>query len=157
MAPPDRTSREKHEEFRAKVMARLVQEGFDVYAPPINEPGIHCVVRVDPKGGRDAVHVDVRVHGRAKGVKCPATFAALRIECPNSRLYFIFYSEEADTYWVMPSLDLVEGASRNKTGDNAGTYTIVLARRSRATGKMTPNERFAAYRGNFDLLREAPE
>jgi hypothetical protein len=37
---------------------------------------------------------------------------------------FVFFSEGADDYWVMPSLDLVKEATRNKEGINAGRREV---------------------------------
>jgi hypothetical protein len=64
---------------------------------------------------------------------------------------FVFYSEGADAYWVMPSLDLVDEATRNKEGANAGRYSIVFTN-TRRDGKPYPRPRFDAWRDNWEAF-----
>lgn len=75
------------------------------------------------------------------------------MEITNSRpnYFFIFYSEQADAYWVVPSEELVRLASRNRTGRNAGRYTINFCN-VRADGTVAPRPKFDQYRNNFSLL-----
>jgi hypothetical protein len=42
---------------------------------------------------------------------------------PRPDYFFIFYSEQANTYWVVPSEELVRFARRNKTGRRDGTLS----------------------------------
>ena len=49
--------------------------------------------------------------------------------------FFIFYSELIDTYWVIPSLDLIKEANQNKTGANKGKYSIVFVNITKTGGK----------------------
>jgi len=42
----------------------------------------------------------------------------MEIRQPRENYYFIFYSELINTYWVIPSLDLVKEANQVKSGNN---------------------------------------
>jgi len=64
---------------------------------------------------------------------------------------FVFYSEGADTYWVMPSLDLVKQAACNKEGVNAGKYSIVFTN-LRKDGRPYPRPRFDEWIDNWPAL-----
>jgi len=84
----------------------------------------------------------------------------MAVVCPRPNFFFIFYSEDADTYWVVPSLQLVKEANRNKggkdgNGRNKGKYTIKLANFSKTKQRAVPRPRFRRYENNFDLLRSA--
>ena len=85
-----------------------------------------------------------------------ATFAALQIREPRRDFWFIFYSEAAGTYWVMPSKDGVRLGNENKGGEsgdgkNKGRFTLVLANRTKAG--WTPRPKFRAYENDFEALR----
>ena len=141
----------KRQEFLA--IAELLRRGFDVYLTLVDDQQIDCVVRreVDEK----PVYLDIQIKARSKDCnpRNAGTFAALEVRNPRPNFFFIFYSEQADSYWIMPSLDLVKEANQNKTGQNAGCYRIVFTNLSRKTGQVSPRPRFEKYRNNFDLLK----
>ncbi len=64
---------------------------------------------------------------------------------------FVFYSEAADAYWIMPSADLVSEATCNKEGKHAGKYTIVFTN-GHSDGRAHPRPRFDAWRGNWSAF-----
>jgi hypothetical protein len=74
----------------------------------------------------------------------------MEIRNPRSNFYFIFYAEKLKTYWVIPSLRLIQEARRNKTGRNAGKYSINFCNVSAAGAR--PRPRFKDYENNFELL-----
>ena len=141
----------KRQEFVA--IAELLRRGFDVYMPLVDDQQIDCVIRQDTEKG--PVYQDVQIKARPKDcdLKNFGRFAGMRISDPRSNYFFIFYSESVNSYWVIPSLDLVRVASRNRSGENKGKYTIVLATYSKKTGETKPRPVFDKYRGNVDLLR----
>jgi hypothetical protein len=63
---------------------------------------------------------------------------------------FVFYSEAAGTYWVMPSLDLVKEATCNKEGINAGNTRWCLPIREKMEDLIHP--RFDTWRDNWDAF-----
>jgi hypothetical protein len=65
------------------------------------------------------------------GAKNSGIFAAMENRHPRENFFFILYSEQANTYWVTPSLELVKEANQNKTGINKGNFTIVFAKSTR--------------------------
>jgi len=121
----------KRQEFVA--IAELLRRGLDVYLTLVDDQQIDCVVRKEVSG--EPVYLDIQIKARSK-------------EC---------YSEQADCYWVLPSLELIKEANRNKTGQNAGKYRIVFTNLSRKTGQVVPRPRFEMYRNNFELLKNYGE
>lgn len=114
----------------------------------VDDQQIDCVVRLNR---RKPVYIDIQIKARSKTAKNPGTFAALKVEEPRSNYFFLFYSEAANQYWVMPSLDLVKEANVSKSGKNVGKYRIVFTN-TRRNGDVVPRPRFEDYRENFDLL-----
>jgi len=141
----------KRQEFVA--IAELLRRGFDVYMTLVDDQQIDCVIRQETRKG--PVYQDIQI--KAGSRYCAPTnfgrFAGMRIPDPRPGYFFIFYSEPAGAYCVMPSLDLVRLASQNRKGKNKGTYTIQLARWRRRTTEVRPRPKFDRYRDNFDLLR----
>jgi len=148
----DTASFGKRQEFVA--IAELLHRGFDVYATLVDDRQIDCVIR-NEVDGRPA-YLDIQIKARSKqcAPKNAGRFAAMDIPNPRHNYFFIFYSEQVDAYWVVPSLDLVAHASRNRSGQNEGRYSIDLTRLYRKTGQVVPRPKFDTYRGNFDLLKE---
>ncbi len=72
---------------------------------------------------------------------------------PRDNLWFIFYTEKSNHYWVMPSRDVARLSHKNKSGANAGKYSLHLPKLETANKAM----RFSGYRDNdgFDLMRAA--
>lgn len=115
----------------------------------VDDQQIDCVIRFEVDG--EPVYIDVQIKARSKDAKQPGTFAALEVRYPRPNFAFVFYSEAADTYWVMPSLDLIKEATQNKQGVNAGRYSIVFTN-NRKDGKTYPRPRFEPWRENWDSL-----
>jgi len=134
------------------VIAELLRRGFDVYQTLVDDQGIDCVIRQERDG--EIRYLEIQIKARSKDCK-PSNaglFAAMEIINPRPNYYFIFYSEQADAYWVIPSLELVQHAVRNRTGKNKGRYTIKLCN-VKADGTVVPRPKFERYRNNFDLLK----
>jgi len=152
MAFRDSASFGKRQEFVA--IAELLRRGFDVYLTLVDDQQIDCVVRKEIKGV--PLYLDIQIKARSKDCnpKNAGRFAALEVRNPRPNFFFIFFSEQADTYWIISSLNLIEEANRNKTGKMAGRYSIVFTNVSRKTGKVTPRPRFEKYQGNFNTLKD---
>lgn len=136
-------------------VAELLRRGFDVYMTLVDDQQIDCVVRQERNG--KLRYLDVQIKARSTVAKHAATFAALDVRAPRKNFWFIFYSEAADTYWVMPSLDLVKPvvSNQNKGGDggkgkNKGKFTIKLANKNKDGWK--PRPKFSQYENAFDSL-----
>jgi hypothetical protein len=91
----------------------------------VDDQQIDCVVRLEVN--THPVYIDVQIKARSADAKHPGTFAGLTVRDPRPNFMFVFYSEASAAYWIMPSLDLVKEATRNKGGRNAGKYTINFA------------------------------
>jgi hypothetical protein len=151
--PPDRRFRDragfgKRQEFRA--IAELLKLGFDVYLPLVDDQGIDCVVRREQ--GDKLYYWDIQIKARSTEIKAAnaGLFAALTIPKPRENYIFIFYAEQVDTCWVIPSLELVKLAFQNKGGKNARKYSIDLCHRE--GGKAVPDPRYRDYEDAFHLL-----
>jgi len=136
-------------------VAELLRRRFDVYMTLVDDQQIDCVIRQECNG--KLRYLDVQIKARSKDAKHAATFAALDVRTPREDFWFIFYSEAADTYWVMPSMDLVKPgiANQNKggadgKGKNKGKYTIKLANKNK--GGWKPRPKFTQYEDAFDRL-----
>lgn len=138
----------KRQEFVA--IAELLRRGFDVYLTLVDDQGIDCIVRLD----RDPpVYLDVQIKARSRDVKNPGTFTPLEVQSPRPNYFFIFYSEAADAYWVMPSLDIVAKANVRKSGESEGKFRLEFVNVS-VSGEARPRPKWDEYRDQFDLLSD---
>jgi hypothetical protein len=137
----------KRQEYIA--VAELLRRGYDVYMTLVDDQQIDCVVRVEVNS--HPVYIDVQIKARSADAKQAGTFSALAVRDPRPNFMFVFYSEGANAYWIMPSLDLVTEATRNKEGVNAGRYSIVFTN-IRADGTPHPRPRFNAWKGNWEAF-----
>ena len=136
----------KRQEFAA--IAKLLGLNFDVYLTLVDDQQIDCVIRQEKDG--ELRYLDIQIKARSREAQHPGFFAAMAIPNPRENYYFIFYDERVDTYWVIPSLRLIEEARQNKTGKNVGKYSIGLCGSLNAGAK--PRPRFVEYQDRFDLL-----
>ncbi len=141
----------KRQEYIA--VAELLRRNFDVYMTLVDDQQIDCVVRLP---GSPPSYVDIQIKARSKTAKYACTFAAFEIREPRENFLFVFYSEACDTYWIMPSLDVVRFANRNKNGKNAGKLRIVFGN-CNVSGDWVPRPKWKAYGNAFHLISEARE
>lgn len=119
----------KRQEFIA--MATLLEKGFDVYPALVDDMGIDCIVRINSKR-----YVDIQIKARSnktKTLRQRAYFPQIAIVEPRENYLFMLYSEYLDSYWIIPSLDIIEMAfignchvSKMKTGKNIDSYSISI-------------------------------
>jgi hypothetical protein len=142
----------KRQEFAA--IAELLKRNYDVYSTLVDDQQIDCIVRLQ----RDPypVYVDVQIRARSKDAKNPGTFAAMEIRKPRPNFYFIFYSEAANQYWIMPSLEVSKLANRAKSGKAIGRYRIVFTN-TNVKGEVRPRPKWEKWRNNFQLLECAKD
>jgi hypothetical protein len=114
----------------------------------VDDQGIDCIIRQERES--ELRYLDVQIKARSKDCnpRNAGRFAAMDIANPRPNYFFIFYSEQANTYWVVPSEELVRLARRNKTGRNEGRYTINFCN-VRADGTVAPRPKFDRYKNNF--------
>ena len=89
----------KRQEFVA--IAELLRLGHDVYMTLVDDQQIDCVIRKDSK-----TYLDIQIKARSRDCKPnnAGRFAALEVRKPRPNFFFIFYSEQANCYWVMRHL-----------------------------------------------------
>ena len=138
-------------------IAKLLELKFDVYTPLVDDQGIDCIIR---RGDNDYVELQIKARSKICQPKDAGMFSAMKIPEPRKNYFFIFYSEQAEQdgkqgiYWIFPSLKLVNEASKNEKGTDAGTYNINLTRQKK--GKVYPSEKYSEYINNFELLTTSP-
>lgn len=136
----------KRQEYVA--VAELLRRGLDVYMTLVDDQQIDCIIRQEKDG--ELRYLDIQIKARSNDAKNPATFAAMAVRKPRKDFYFMFYSEQANTYWVVPSLELVEEANLAKSGKNKGRYSIKFVNKVKAGFR--PRPRFKKYENAFALL-----
>ena len=126
-----------------------------MYLTLVDDQGIDCVVRQD--SGR---YYDVQIKARSKdgNPRNAGHFPLLAIDEPRRSYVFVFYSERARTYWVIPSTTLVTPGFCNvvKSGPSQGRYRILLTNYSTATGEVTPRPKYREYEHAFEAAFGAP-
>jgi hypothetical protein len=147
----------KRQEYIA--VAELLRRDFDVYMTLVDDQQIDCVIRLEDEDGPPR-YLDIQIKARSRDAKHAATFAALQIRQPRDNFWFIFHSEAAGTYWVMPSKEVVRLSNENKGGEsgdgkNKGKFTIKLANQN-TNGDWIPRPKFRAFEGAFEALRQKP-
>ena len=108
----------KRQEYAA--IAELLRRGFDVYPTLVDVQGIDCVIRLDEER-----YLDIQIKARSIEAKQWNFFAAMTVN-PRDNFYFIFYTEKNDTFWVIPSRDLVDLCVENPSGKNKGKMNLSL-------------------------------
>ena len=98
--------------------------------------------------------MDIQIKARSRNAQQAATFAAMEIRNARENFFFLFYSEACDTYWVMPSLDVVRLAYCNKEGKNAGKFSLTFCNMNVA-GRWNPRPKWSQYENAFDLISKA--
>ena len=146
----DTASFGKRQEFIA--IARLLEEGFDVYQTLVDDKQIDCVIR--GHGEPVPVYVDVQIKARSKnaGEKSWATWPGIKLPSPRANFFFVFFSQPRDAYWVVPSEELAKYASQNKSGKYASNYTVTLETKTADGWRKNPS--FARFKNDFETLRE---
>ena len=130
-------------------IAELLRRGFDVYIPLVDNQGIDCVIR---HSDNDYVELQIKARSADCERENAGKFTRLKIPKPRENYFFIFYSEQAKTFWILPSTYLVAKARKNKTGDNKGTYNINLTGVKK--GEAYALSKYSEYENNFEILRK---
>jgi hypothetical protein len=138
----------KRQEYVA--VAELLKRGFDVYMTLADDQQIDCVIRQEKDGKLRYLDVQIKARSSTCEKSAGGLFAGMQIRQPRENFYFIFYSEAAETYWVIPSLAVVCEANVNKNGKHRGKYRLMLCNLNKAGLK--PRPRFVRYENAFELL-----
>ena len=143
-----RNSKSFGERYEYRAISELLENGYDVYKTLVDDQGIDCVIRKDI--GNSPKYIDMQIKARSRNPKYPATFSAMDIKNPRPNYAFMFYSEQLNEFWIIPSMELSSGLSyQNRNGKNKGRYRIDLA--ARQGGKPIPKGSFDKYKGQNGL------
>jgi len=115
----------------------------------VDDQQIDCIVRIERRD--KPVYLDIQIKARSHSAKHAGLFAGLKIDKPRENFIFVFFSEIANTYWIIPSKDLVGLASRNQKGLNQGKYSVTLASQRR-NGEVVLNEKFNKWENDWSVL-----
>ncbi len=143
----DSASFGKRQEYIA--VAEMLKRGFDVYMTLVDDQQIDCILRV---GRAMPKYVDVQIKARSSSAKYPCFFADLQIQKPRSNYVFVFYSEKAECYWVVPSTDLSKISQKSSKADGTVCYNIKFGAVLK-NGDVKIYPKFEKYRDNFNLLK----
>lgn len=143
-----RASFGKRQEYIA--IAELLKQGYDVYIPLVDDQHIDCVIR---RADHDYVDLQIKARSKDGQPREVGKFAAMEIPNPRDKYFFIFYSDHIETYWIFPSIVLVDLASQIKKGKHLGKYTVNLTGCSKKKGGVYPFPKYSEYQNNFDILR----
>ncbi|GAA0894125.1 hypothetical protein GCM10009122_38050 [Fulvivirga kasyanovii] len=148
----DSASYGKRQEYKA--IAKLLELGFDVYSTLVDDKGIDCVIRIN---NRRYLDIQIKARSNTCDLKNRGYFPLLTIREKCDNYFFVLYSEFIDSYWVIPSQDIVflasqekTNVSENKKGKNTGKYAV------RVVGtKCNPLPQFEKYKNEkgFVLLK----
>jgi hypothetical protein len=141
----------KREEYVA--VTELLRRGFDIYMTLIDDQQIDYIIRQEQKS--KLRYLDVQIKARSNNVKHAGTFAVLTVRNPRSNYLFIFFSEVINTYWIIPSIDLVKldninKGGKSKKGKNKDKFIIILANKNKTGWK--PRPKFSQYENNFSSM-----
>jgi hypothetical protein len=142
----------KRQEFVA--IAELLKRNYDVYLTLVDDQQIDCIVRLEREPF--PVYVDIQIKARSKKAKNPGTFAAMEIRKPRPNFFFIFYSEAANEYWIMPSLEVAKLANQGKSGKAIGRYRIVFTN-TNVKGEVRARPKWEKWKNKFDLVQLAKD
>lgn len=129
-------------------IAELLRRNYDVYMTLVDDMQIDCIIRFDHDPPR---YIDIQIKARSRTAKNPGTFAAMEIRKPRDDFFFIFYSEAANHYWVMPSKEIAKQASVSKSGRSIGRYKIDFTN-TNSKGEVRPRPKWNGYLDRFELL-----
>ena len=143
----------KRQEFGA--ISELLRRGYDVYLTLVDDQGIDCIVRQD-----ENKYFDVQIKARSSmcNPRNAGHFPLLEISRPRQNYVFIFYSEQIDTYWVIPSTVMVKPGFCNsiKSGPKKGRYRIMLTNYSTSKKQVTPRPKYQKYIDAFGSVFGEP-
>lgn len=128
------------------VIAELLRRGFDVYMTLVDDQGIDCVVRLDEKR-----YIDIQIKARSKTAKYRSYFSAMSTK-PRDNYFFIFYLEKNESFWVVPSNELVSLCFSNVSGKHKGKLSFLLPKQEHGEKA----DRFQKYKNEngFALLKQ---
>lgn len=141
----------RRQEFVA--IAELLKRGYQVFQTLVDDEGIDCVVR-KMIGGKP-VYIDLQIKARSEQTKPKNAgyFPILKIPKPRPNYFFMFHSAHVDSYWLIPSQDMVEGkASSHKSGRNKGAFSVRLTNVTRAGPLPRPKYEPYLNEKGFELL-----
>ena len=88
-------------------VGELLRRGLDVYMTLVDDQQIDCIIRQEKIGQLRYLDIQIKARSNQCIEKDGGFFPAMHVRNPRENFYFIFYSEHANTYWIVPSLELV--------------------------------------------------
>ncbi len=117
------------------VFSKLLLEGYKLGYPD-SDVGEDCYIL------RNERYFGVQIKGRSieSKISIAGAFTQLKVDNPRENYVFVFYCEHMQSFWIIPSLKLVE-ISRKRS---EGTYDIRFV--GKKNGQPHIKEKFEEYR-----------
>jgi hypothetical protein len=137
----------KRQEYVA--IAELLRRGHDVYQTLVDDQGIDCVLRREVNSSPKYIDLQIKARSKKAAIRDAAYFGGHPIPNPRPNYLFMFFSERAQNYWVIPSLKLVNLVNTKKTGKHVGDWAIRLGI---AHGEIVrPRPKFREFEGEAGI------
>lgn len=102
------------------ILGKMLLEGLDVYIPLVDDNGVDCVIK---KANGTFIEVQIKARSRDIAAREAALFS--RIEHDQRKdFFFVFYSEQLDSTWILSSKEFLGECSTNLNGKHAGKRII---------------------------------
>ncbi|MGO9613981.1 MAG: hypothetical protein ACLPX5_13245 [Dissulfurispiraceae bacterium] len=143
----------KRQEYRA--IAELLTRGYDIYMTLVDDQGIDCIAR---QGANKYFDIQIKARSKDCNPENAAHFPLLSILEPKRNYVFIFYSESIETYWVIPSTEMVKPSFCNtiKSGPAKGKYRMMLTNYSKSKNSVSPRPKYRKFIDAFEAAFGKP-
>lgn len=134
------------------IIGLMLKEGLDVYLPIVDDDAIDAIIK---RSDGSFTAIQIKARSTATAMKEAALFAAIPHEL-RKNYWFIFYSEQLDSIWIMTSKEFIAEAYQNKNGKNAGKRSLNFCGTKK--GVLYCKERYEKYLAkDFSRLTEVKE
>ena len=86
-----------------------------------SDQGIDCVIR---RGEHDYVDLQIKARSNDCQPTDAGSFAAMEIPKTREKYFFLFYSAQAETYWISPRLNLLPKLQRTRRENQLGHIAL---------------------------------
>ncbi len=124
-----------------KVIGRLLDRGYPVYAPIVDIEGVDCILR-NNKGKL----IEVQVKSSGQDAKEPYKIVFKWDKKSRRNYFFIFYIEKEDAYWIIPSEYLTGKDNKEIYGPDKSGYCGIDFTVS------NHREWYKDFKNNWDIL-----
>lgn len=96
-----------------KIESELLRSGYKVYTSLADDHGVDCIIKNNKNE-----FIEIQIKGRSKSEHKHRIFKVNSYLTPIKNFYFIFYSENDKTTWVISSEDFCNITKLDKNNNN---------------------------------------